>query len=62
MSTRIIRRIAGLALALGIGVLWTPTPANANMRMELFDNATVLALSSRTLETPGPSLQWIDRH
>jgi hypothetical protein len=38
MSTRIIRGIAGLALAVGIGVLWTPTPANANMRMELFDN------------------------
>lgn len=35
MATRILRRIACLAIALGLGILWTPTPAQANMRLEL---------------------------
>jgi hypothetical protein len=35
MSSRILRRIACIAIALGIGVLWRPSSANANMQLEL---------------------------
>jgi len=59
MSTRILRRIACLAIAAAIGVLWTPSSANANMRLELNNTTTgtgtILtdAANTGTLTFPG---------
>ena len=50
MSTRILARIACLAVAMGIGVLSTPSSGRANMQMEITDgtNYQVLTDSANT--------------